>query len=145
VAGSEDKFRHVDYDLPIMGAESARRSGARHFLCVSAIGANPKSHFFYNRVKGELENELKRLGFPFLTIMQPSLLLGDREENRTLEKLSGSVFAFLRPLMPGGLANLAPIEADRVAQKMLDEAIAVNAGHRSQAVLTVQSRDMNNH
>lgn len=142
VAGSEDRFRHVDYVLPVMAAESLRKTGARHFLCVSAIGANPKSHFFYNRVKGELERELKRLGFPYLTIMQPSLLIGDRDESRLLEKLSGTLFSVLRPVMVGGLANLAPIEAGRVADKMLQEAMYVNAGSREASVKTIESREM---
>ncbi|MCP5209027.1 MAG: NAD(P)H-binding protein [Hahellaceae bacterium] len=143
VAGSEQKFRHVDYELPVIAAESARKSGATHFLVVSAIGANARSHFFYNRVKGELEAELKRLGFPYLTIMQPSLLLGDRDEQRVVEKVSGQIFGFLKPVMVGGLANIAPIDAENVANKMVEEAMRVRSGDRQkQKVVTIQSKDM---
>jgi uncharacterized protein YbjT (DUF2867 family) len=143
VAGSEQKFRHVDYELPVIAAECARKSGATHFLVVSAIGANARSHFFYNRVKGELEAELKRLGFPYLTIMQPSLLLGDRDEQRVLEKVSGQIFGFLKPVMVGGLANIAPIDAENVANKMFEEAMRVRSGDRQKKkVVTIQSKDM---
>jgi uncharacterized protein YbjT (DUF2867 family) len=142
VAGSEQKFRYVDYELPVIAAESARKSGARHFLVVSAIGANARSHFFYNRVKGELETELKRLGFPFLTIMQPSLLLGERDEQRVLEKISGQIFGFLKPVMVGGLANIAPVEAESVANKMYEEAKNVRSGRRDKKIVTIQSKEM---
>lgn len=142
VAGSEQKFRHVDYELPVIAAECARKNGAQHFLVVSAIGANARSPFFYNRVKGELEAELKRLGFANLTIMQPSLLLGNREEQRALEKISGQIFGFLKPVMVGGLANIAPIDAQSVANKMFDEAMHVRSGDRVMKVVTIPSKEM---
>lgn len=107
-AGSPDAFRRVDHDYPMMLARITRRMGARHFLLVSALGADTKSRVFYNRVKGEVERELTALDFPAVTIARPSLLLGAREETRPLE----SLMQRLGWLMP---AKYAPIDANDVA------------------------------
>ncbi len=53
-AGSHQEFRTVDFDYPLAIARIALAQGARHFLLVSALGANAGSRWFYNRVKGEL-------------------------------------------------------------------------------------------
>lgn len=58
-------------------AKRAREMGARHLIVISAIGADPKSSIFYNRVKGEMEQALKAQDWPQLTIVRPSLLLGN--------------------------------------------------------------------
>jgi uncharacterized protein YbjT (DUF2867 family) len=58
------------------------------------MGADPRSRNFYLRTKGELEMGLRGAGLPRLTIVRPSLLLGDRPEFRLGERL-GQLLAFL--------------------------------------------------
>jgi len=87
-AGSRERFHEVDYGYPLRVAELARAAGARHYLLVSSLGANPRSRVFYNRVKGELEQAIIALGFPSVTIIRPSLLLGDRDEFRLGEAIA---------------------------------------------------------
>ncbi|MES2819594.1 MAG: oxidoreductase [Pseudomonadota bacterium] len=96
-AGSQDAFRAVDHDLVLAVGQRARELGARHFLVVSALGADPTSSVFYNRVKGEMEQALKAQGWPQLTLVRPSLLLGPRREFRLGERLA----APLMRLLPG--------------------------------------------
>lgn len=96
-AGSKQAFVHADYTLVVDTALVGRRLGAQHMLVVSAMGANAHSPFFYNRVKGEMEQALIAQGWPHLTIARPSMLLGQREKQR----LSESLFAPLFRLMPG--------------------------------------------
>jgi uncharacterized protein YbjT (DUF2867 family) len=86
-AGSQAAFRAVDHDLVLAFAERARALGARHFLVVSALGADAQSGVFYNRVKGEMEAALRAQNWPQLTIARPSLLLGPRREFRLGERL----------------------------------------------------------
>jgi uncharacterized protein YbjT (DUF2867 family) len=88
VAGSQERFRVVDFEMPLRAARLARARGATHYLLVSAQGANPGSRIFYSRVKGELERELGKLGYPSLTIARPALLLGNRTEHRSGEALA---------------------------------------------------------
>lgn len=79
----------VDHDLVIKSAEFALHAGAKIASVVSAIGANPKSVFFYNRVKGQMEKSLTALDFETIHIWQPSLLMGERPEKRFLEEFAG--------------------------------------------------------
>lgn len=88
VGGSRERFRAVDHDIPLTAARLAHRKGARHFLLVSALGANARSRIFYNRVKGELEDALRTIGFRSVTIVRPSLLLGERQEVRVGESIA---------------------------------------------------------
>jgi uncharacterized protein YbjT (DUF2867 family) len=126
-AGSKEAFIHADYTLVVDTALTGRRLGAQHMLVVSSMGANAHSPFFYNRVKGEMEEALIAQKWPRLTIVRPSMLLGDREQQRANERL----FAPLFKLLPG---NWKSIEARDVARAMLVEALA--PGHEGVSILT---------
>ncbi len=76
-------------------ARRARELGARHFLVISAMGANPGSSVFYNRVKGEMEAALRAMDWPQLTIARPSLLLGPRREFRLGERLAAPLLRWI--------------------------------------------------
>ncbi len=117
-AGSPEAFRRVDYEYPLAIAKLALSRGASHFLLVSAIGANPRSTFFYNRVKGELEDAVRALGYRSLTIARPSLLLGKRQEWRFGEELA----KHLGWILP---SRWRPVHASQVA------AALVRAAHAS--------------
>jgi uncharacterized protein YbjT (DUF2867 family) len=115
VGGSQERFRAVDYGIPLAAAQIALRKGARHFLLVSAIGADAGSRIFYNRVKGELEDALRTLRFRSVTIVRPSLLLGDREEFR----LGEVVAKRLAWAVPG---RYRPVHARDVAKALVRSA-----------------------
>lgn len=110
-AGSKEAFIHADFTLVVDTALTGLRLGARHMLVVSSMGANAHSPFFYNRVKGEMENALVEQEWVRLTIARPSMLLGDREKQR----LNESLFAPLFKLLPG---NWKSIQAEDVASAM---------------------------
>ncbi|WP_455230165.1 oxidoreductase [Geopseudomonas aromaticivorans] len=94
-AGSESAFTAIDRDLVIACAQRARELGARHFLVLSALGADPQSRVFYSRIKGEMEEALKAQGWPQLTIARPSLLLGQRREQRLIEQVAAPMARIL--------------------------------------------------
>ncbi|WP_271410565.1 oxidoreductase [Pseudomonas sp. Q1-7] len=94
-AGSREAFRAVDLDLVLAFARRAREMGARHFIVVSAMGADRASSIFYNKVKGEMEEALKAMDWPQLTIARPSLLMGPRSEFRFGERLAATFLRWL--------------------------------------------------
>jgi uncharacterized protein YbjT (DUF2867 family) len=105
-AGSQEQFRHIDFDYPLTFARAAQAAGARHLLVVTALGANASSRVFYNRVKGELESALTGLSFDALTIVRPSLLIGDRgADSRLGEKLAAPLMRLLPKSVRGIEAN----------------------------------------
>jgi uncharacterized protein YbjT (DUF2867 family) len=94
-AGSQEAFRAVDLDLVLASAQRARELGARHFIVISALGASQASPIFYNKVKGEMEEALKAMDWPQLTIARPSLLMGPRSEFRFGERLAAAFMRWL--------------------------------------------------
>jgi len=120
-AGSEAAFRHVDFDFPVALARLGREQGATNFLLVSAIGASAHSRFFYNRVKGELEDVIRTLGYRSVTIVRPSLLLGERKEFRLGERIA----MLVADIVP---KKYRPVEARAVAAALVDAARADTPG-----------------
>jgi len=121
-AGSKAAFERVDYDYVRVFAQLAKDRGASRFMLVSALGADPVSSVFYNRVKGRAELEMQQQDFPALHIFRPSLLTGPRDEFRLGERLATPATWLLRPLMRGPLAKYRSVHADHVASCMVDAA-----------------------
>jgi uncharacterized protein YbjT (DUF2867 family) len=122
-AGSQEAFRAVDHDLVIAFAQRAKALGARHLLVISALGADPGSSVFYNRVKGELELALREQHWPQLTLARPSLLIGNRAEPRLAEQVAGP----LSRLIPGKYHG---IEACQLARALWRLALEEGTGVR---------------
>ncbi|MCA3236989.1 MAG: nucleoside-diphosphate sugar epimerase [bacterium] len=120
VAGTPAAFRAIDYDANLNVAKAAMAAGVKKVGLVSAMGADPRSRIFYNRVKGELEEALTQLTFEGLVIARPSLLVGNREvlgqPNRAGEMIGEVMARVLGFLIP---ANYKPIEASALAQALL--------------------------
>lgn len=87
-AGSQEKFEQIDRHINISIAMLAKKAGASRCALISAAGASASSSIFYNKIKGLTEDDLGTLGFDKTFIFRPGLLLGDRKEKRTAEKIS---------------------------------------------------------
>ncbi|MEQ6357201.1 NAD(P)H-binding protein [Lysinibacillus sp. M3] len=118
-AGSREQFEKVDFEYPLTIASLAKKRGIPHMLVITAMGANEKSPFYYNRVKGKLEHDLMELGLQRLSIIRPSLLVGEREEFRLGEKAGEKVLKLAKPLLVGPLKRSRAIEASQVAKAMI--------------------------
>jgi uncharacterized protein YbjT (DUF2867 family) len=138
VAGSQAAFKAINLDAVVAVAKAAKSEGATKFGAISAMGANPKSTVFYNRIKGEMELALASLGLRCLVIAQPSLLDGDRtalsQTERGGESLGLMLIGILRPLVP---ANYRAILAKDVAHALIRAVKAARPG-----VVTLLSGDM---
>lgn len=116
-AGSKQKFYAVDYEINAHVADLLQNQQT-HFLFISALGANVSSMFFYNRVKGELEEYIKSLGLYRVSIFKPSLLIGMRDEQRLLEGVGQRAFTVFEHLVKKPFLY-KPVHADQVAKAML--------------------------
>jgi uncharacterized protein YbjT (DUF2867 family) len=117
-AGSQAAFRKVDYTYPYEIAKIAKVNGARQFLIITAVGADPASSVFYSRVKGEIEQTIGKMPFDAVHIFRPSVLIGAREEFRFGERLAlaARVLSFA---MVGRWRKYRPIAASTVARAMV--------------------------
>jgi uncharacterized protein YbjT (DUF2867 family) len=124
-AGSQSAFIRVDHDYVCAFAEKARELGVTGLFVVSSMGANPKSPVFYSKVKGQVEEALKKMDFPRLGIFRPSLLLGPRTEKRAGEKFAGWMMKAFDFMIP---AKYKAIHVDKVAKKMVEVALNPESG-----------------
>lgn len=118
-AGSQAAFRRVDVEYPVELARRAFAAGAHHFLLVSALGADARSRVFYNRCKGEVEAEILSIGFPSVTVVRPSLLLGTRAEFRPGERVAQGVSRAIGWMVP---RTWRPVSAESVAAALVTAA-----------------------
>ena len=101
-------------------AEAIKQSQANiHFVLVSAIGADPNSSFFYNRVKGQLERDVQSLELYKTSIIRPSLLVGQREETRKAEDLAKKIYSGISQFIPKRF-KYKPVTAKQVAHTMVE-------------------------
>lgn len=115
-AGSKEAFYKVDFTYPYEIAKIALTNGAKRFAIITAMGADRNSLFYYNQVKGEIEESLRNMGYETLLIFRPSLLVGERSEARFGEKAGGwfaKAFQFMIPV------KYRAINADKVAEAMV--------------------------
>ncbi|WP_019414691.1 hypothetical protein [Paenisporosarcina sp. TG20] len=122
-AGSKEAFEQVDLIAPVQMGKSAQLQGVNHMLVISAMGANPKSAVYYNRVKGMMEEQVSTLSLPHVSIFRPSLLIGKRQEFRLGERLAEKMMKFLSPVFVGPLKKYRAIEAKQVAFAMMQKAL----------------------
>lgn len=129
-AGSQQRFREVDYEYPLQLARLTLDDGARHFSVVSALGASRSSTFFYSRVKGEMEEALRQMNWPSLAVLRPSVIAGERAEPRPLERLSEHLLRFAP-------STWRPVAASDIAAAMIATALREPPG-----VTVIESRQI---
>jgi uncharacterized protein YbjT (DUF2867 family) len=127
-AGSQQAFRKVDETYVIQAAQLSLQAGCKHFYAVSAMGADKHSSIFYNKVKGEVEEQLSRLDFETVAVFRPSLLLGARQKLRLGEFMAQKILRPLSILFAGPLLKYKPIPAQRVAKAILATALNPQPG-----------------
>ena len=115
-AGSKVAQEKVDVRLPLSLAAIAKSAGVKNFLCVSAQGADSHSPFFYNRLKGMLEEGLTMMNFESLTLVRPSLLLGKHKDKRFGEELLQKTIGAHPEWIP---AYVRPVHAETVAAHLV--------------------------
>jgi uncharacterized protein YbjT (DUF2867 family) len=137
-AGSKEAFLKVDHDYPLMLAEVMRKNSAQTFNLISALGADTTSFFFYNRVKGLIEEAVKQLDYSKINILRPSLLDGDRMESRPGERLAILISRFLDPIITSFASKMQAIKIEEVAHVLVHLALNGKPG-----VNVIESNEIN--
>ena len=114
-AGSQSEFKKVDFDYCVSFAKKAREFGATKISLISSVGANPYANNFYLKIKGEVEEEIKKIDFQAINIFCPSLLLGQRDESRFIENIGQNLSSSINFLLIGPLRKYRSVKASNVA------------------------------
>ncbi len=112
-------YQKIDKGIPVKAANISKANNINTFIVISAMGADENSRIFYNRTKGEMENEVLAANVNNTYILRPSLIKGDRDEARLGEKIGGAVMDLLSPIMIGDLKKYRPITAKQIVDCML--------------------------
>jgi len=122
---SSKEYHKIDVEYPVSIAKIVRTKGAKSFAVVSSTGASLHSPSSYLRMKGEVENELSKIGFFSLTIVRPSFISGIRQETRPMENAFSSLFNLIDPIIP---KRWRAVSGHRIAQALLESVIEPKAG-----------------
>ena len=122
----ENQYR-VDFTYQYEFAKAALENGVGVYVLVSSMGADPKSSVFYSRMKGELEVAVEKLNFKKLLVFRPSILDGNRQEQRIGEKIGLAVSRFITRFV---LKKYKPTPVDALAAKMISMSLDKVEGFR---------------
>jgi hypothetical protein len=126
-AGSKAAQWKIDVAIPTTVMKLAKEIGVKQCVLISALGVSLKSPFFYSRMKAQLDENAKAIGFEKLIIIKPSVLDGPRKEQRTGEKISIQIG---NALGKTGLINkYRPVEAINVAKCMIQASFDLAKGY----------------
>ncbi len=115
-----EDYRAIDYGITLRAAKLAKSAGIEEVHLISAIGANSKSIIFYNKLKGEIEEDLIKIGFESTYIYQPSMLIGARGESRPTELIFQKLMPFIDLFMIGKLKKYRSVSKEKLAQAILN-------------------------
>ncbi|NSL88171.1 NAD(P)H-binding protein [Chitinophaga sp. Mgbs1] len=118
-AGTQERFREVDYDIPVRCARIAHRHHIPQFLMISSIGANPSSRNFYLRTKGQVEETVLKAGFDGVYIFRPSIIVDQRNESRWKEAAGKYLIQLFYFLLQGRWKKYRGIKAATIANAMV--------------------------
>ncbi len=136
---NKETYKKIDFGIPVTAAKLSKENKINKFLVISAMGANAKSNIFYNRTKGEMEQEVLQQNIPNTYILQPSIIGGNRNENRIGEKIGLAIFKLIQPFFIGNLKKYKIIEAENIAQAMINLA---NSTSTSQIITSEKIKEI---
>ena len=108
-------------------ARAARDAGTKVYVLISSNGANKTSAIPYSRMKGEIEEDVKALGFERTVILRPGLISGTRGESRPAEAAIRFVASWAGKLH-SGLKDGWAQDADVIAQAAVKAGLKALAG-----------------
>jgi uncharacterized protein YbjT (DUF2867 family) len=127
-AGGQKAQYKIEHTYQYQFAEAAAYNDVPVYVLVSAASASPDSKLFYSRMKGELEHDVKKLPFQSINILQPSLLVGEREHPRFGEAFGYKVLKALNSV--GLFRKYRAIQDRTVATAMINAGLtAANGVH----------------
>lgn len=120
-AKTKDKnsYKAIDYGIPVNAAKLAKKNGIKTFVVISSMGADAKSAIFYNRTKGEMEHAILQQNIKNTIILRPSLIGGNRNENRVGERIGKGMMTILNPFLIGGFKKYKMIDPEKIASCMM--------------------------
>ena len=117
VKGNKSEYRKIDFDIIFNIAKACKKNSVKNLLFVSSLGADSNASSFYLSLKGDIEDAVEKLKLTSTSIFRPSVLLGNRNEARFMERIAQIIMSYLIIFIP---SKYKPIDADIVAKSMVN-------------------------
>lgn len=141
-AGSIEAQRKIDYDLNIELARAAKEAGVDTYVLISAGSANSQSSFAYVQMKGQLEDDVKALGFKHTVVVRPGLILGGRTDSRPAEFAIQNVAKLFRSVTPK-LTDFWAQDAATIARAAINAGVQCVEGKKEEGVWVLGQAEIN--
>lgn len=118
-AGSKEAQWKIDYEYQYRFARAARENAVDNYVLISTAFASPDSLFYYPKMKGRLEEAVKSLGFPRLSIFNPPIL-ERKNSDRTGELAGLKIIGLFNKI--GLFRSQKPLPTEILAEAMINAA-----------------------
>lgn len=142
-AGSFSAQYALEHDLNVTLARVAKESGrTKVYVLISAAGADPGSSFAYPRMKGEMERDVRALGFERTIILRPGLIAGRREERRLFEGVVRGVADGLGKLLGNWAKDPWAQDKEVIARAAVRAGLMAERGEVADPVWVIGGREI---
>ena len=141
-AGSLEAQREVDYGLNLSLAKAAKEAGIKVYVLISSAGVSANSMSPYLKLKAEVEEAVKELGFPHMVLVKPGLLLGNRKETRLTEAILQTIAKGMGAISKGRLKDFWAQDVDVIGKAAVAAGIQCLEGKREEGVWMVDQSEI---
>jgi uncharacterized protein YbjT (DUF2867 family) len=138
---AEEEVRKIEITYPMAFASAAKDGGARVLAMMTAAGANSQSSSKYIRNIGDKEKKSKELGFEFLGLYRPAVILGNSNTPSAL----GFVMPLIHWAMPSRFHSIHKNDLARAMVAQSEQAftaLAPTRGAGAPVVKILEYREM---
>ena len=112
-------YTKIDRGIPSDFATICNENEVGCFLVISSMGANANSNTFYLKTKGMMEHLVLSSGIKNIYVLRPSIIIGNRNEKRFLERFAKVLFKCFDFFMVGIFEPYKSIHAKDIAKAMI--------------------------
>jgi hypothetical protein len=141
-AGGVEKQRKIDLDLNLALAKAAKESGVQTYVLISSAGTSSTSMMPYSKMKGELEDSVKEIGFKHTVILRPGLIVGQREDSRPPEFALRKVADFFGAVSGNRLKDFWAQDAEVIARAAVHAGLECLDGKKEEGVWEIGQADI---
>ena len=137
----DEEVRKIEIAYPRAFCRAAKAGGARVCGFMTAVGADPKSSMKYVKIIGEKEKAAEAVGFDFLGVYRPAVILG----NSNTPGVLAHVMPLLHWAMPRKYHSIYKNDLARAMVAQSEQAfltLAQNTGPSQPVVKILEYRDM---
>ena len=132
----------MDYDLNLSLAKAAKKSGVKVYVLISSAGVSSSSIFPYSKMKAELDEAVKELGFPHTVLVKPGLLVGTRKDTQTTEAILQTIAKGMGAISKPWFKDWWAQDVDIIGRAAVAAGMQCLEGKREEGVWVVNQSDI---